>query len=136
MRLGNRQLRILDPPLFWRKVILLIVFSAAFIPLKAYKLEREFELYVLFLLLLHVYFVFILIYRVRWKVLAANRRSFILRLLAIAFFIAVLAKNRTGATLNEFLVFLAIALVIHVGLLFSLTLVAESPPQAETSPAE
>lgn len=131
MRVGTRRVVLLDPPLFWRKLLLLVVFSAAFVPLKYYELERELTLYIVFLLLLHVYFVLILIYRVRWKVLAADRRSFLLRLLAVALFIALLVVNSTGATLWEFVGFLAISLVIHTGLLLSLTMVVRGEPAVD-----
>lgn len=124
MQRAGRRVVLLDPPLFWRKLVLLVLFSALFLPLKYYELDRELQIYIALLLLLHVYFVFVLAYRVRWKVLAEHRRSFLLRLLAVALFIALLARASTGATMGEFVVFLLISLLIHTGLLLSLTVVA------------
>lgn len=119
----GRRLRILDPKLFWRKLVLLLVFSGLFLPLKYYHLDEAFLAYVGFLLLLHVYFVFILIWRVRWRVLFEHRRSFGLRVLAVALFTALLARQEAGASFQEFALFLAISLVIHTGILLSLTLI-------------
>jgi len=96
--MSPRHLRILDPRLFWRKLVLLLVFSALFLPLKYYELKQPMVAYVVFLLLLHVYFVFILIWRVRWRVLYEHRRSFLLRVLAVALFVylLVLASRRAA----------------------------------------
>jgi hypothetical protein len=125
---GTARLRILDPALFWRKLVLLLVFSLLFLPLKYYRLDRYLEAYILLLLLLHVYFVFVLVHRVRWRALAEHRRSFLLRLLAVGLFIALLARQSTGATFADFALFLGVSLVIHTGLLLSLTVVARADP--------
>lgn len=128
----NARLRILDPALFWRKLALLVVFSLLFLPLKYYRLDLYLEAYIVFLLLLHVYFVFVLIHRVRWKILAEHRRSFLLRLLAVGLFIALLARQGTGATFADFTLFLVVSLVIHTGLLLSLTVVVRAEPLPHT----
>lgn len=133
MRIGDWRLEILDPRLFWRKLVLLLVFSAAFIPLKAYNLQLPLNLYILFLLILHVYFVFVFAYRVRWRVLAADRRAFAVRLMAVALFVALLVANNVGATLGEFILFLVVSLVIHTGLLLSLTMVARRSAASPTA---
>lgn len=125
--------RLLDAPLFWRKLALLIIFSAAFIPLKAYDLEVPLQIYIGFLLVLHIYFVFILIYRVRWRALAEHRRSFLLRMLAVAFFVALLVRLQTGATFWDFVGFLLASLVVHTALLLSLTMVVGSPSTQPTA---
>lgn len=122
------RLRVLDPALFARKLVLLVLFSAAFVPLKYYRLDRWLEAYVAALLLLHVYFVFVLVHRVRWRVLAEDRRSFALRLLAVALFLALLLRLSTGATFAEFVLFLAVSLLVHTGLLLSLTLTTRPAP--------
>lgn len=132
----ERRLRILDPKLFVRKLVLLLVFSALFLPLKYYELDKFLEVYIAFLLVLHVYFVFVLIHRVRWKVLAEDRRSFLLRLVAVALFIALLARQSTGATFAEFVAFLAISLVIHTGLLLTLTVTFRPVVPAQAARAE
>lgn len=116
------QVRILDPRLFARKLALLVIFSAAFVPLKYYEWDTALTIYIVLLLLLHVYFVFVLIWRVQWRHLASHRRSFGLRILAVAFFIFLLTVLETGVTFAQFLVFLGASLVIHTVLLLSLTL--------------
>lgn len=123
--MAERHLRILDPRLFWRKLALLLLFSALFLPLKYYERRQEMVAYVIFLLLLHVYFVFILVWRVRWRILSEHRRSFLLRMLAVALFIylLVLASGSQGVTFAEFAAFLGVSLVIHTALLLSLTVV-------------
>lgn len=132
----HARLRILDAALFWRKLVLLVVFSLLFLPLKYYRLDRFLEGYIVLLLVLHVYFVFVLVFRVRWNILAEHRRSFLLRLLAVALFIALLARQSTGATFADFALFLAVSLVIHAGLLLSLAVVvrAETPTPAPSAP--
>lgn len=130
MDLAARRIRLLDASLFWRKLALLVVFSALFLPLKAYELEMPLRVYIGFLLVLHVYFVFVLIWRVRWDVLAEHKRSFSLRILAVALFIAILALNESGASFWEFALFLAVSLVVHTGLLLSLTVVIRPPTPA------
>lgn len=130
------RVRILDPQLFARKLTLLIIFSAAFVPLKYYELDTALTVYIVVLLLLHVYFVFVLIWRVRWRQLAAHRRSFALRVLAVAFFIFLLSVLETGVTFAEFLGFLAASLVIHTVLLLSLTLEVRPEPTAVATHAE
>jgi hypothetical protein len=127
VQLAGRRFELLDPGLFWRKMALLLVFSAAFLPLKALPWQMPLRVYIVFLILLHVYFVFVLVYRVRWRVLAEHRRSFILRLFAVAIFIALLAVNDAGATFAEFAVFLGISFVLHTALLLSLALVVVRP---------
>lgn len=123
MDVGSRRVQLLDPPLFWRKLVLLIVFSAAFIPLKYYELDQALTWYLVFLLLLHIYFLVVLVWRVRWRQLAEHRRSFGLRLTAVAFFIFLLAVLKTGVGFAAFMVFLAASMVIHTFLLLSLTVV-------------
>ena len=132
--MSPRHLRILDPRLFWRKLVLLLVFSALFLPLKYYELKQPMVAYVVFLLLLHVYFVFILIWRVRWRVLYEHRRSFLLRVLAVALFVylLVLSSRSQSVTFGEFAAFLGVSLLIHTALLLSLTMVWRP---IETAPA-
>jgi len=124
----NRRIRILDPKLFLRKLVLLLVFSALFLPLKYFELDKSLEAYIALLLLLHAYFVFVLVHRVRWRILAEDRRSFLLRVLAVGLFVALLARQATGATFAEFVAFLAVSLVIHTGLLLSLTVTFRAEP--------
>lgn len=134
MHVGAWRVRILDPRLFARKLIMLLVFSGAFVPLKYYELDTALTWYIVLLLLLHVYFVFVLIWRVRWRQLAEHRRSFALRLIAVAFFVFLLAILEAGVTFAEFLVFLAASLVIHTLLLLSLTVDARRAPVGDAAP--
>ena len=136
MRVGGVRVEILDPKLFARKLALLIVFSAAFVPLKYYELETATTWYVVFLLLLHVYFLVILVWRVRWRRLAGHRRSFLLRLTAVAFFVFLLTVLQAGVTFWEFMVFLGASVAIHTLLLLSLTVVVHraAPVAPETAP--
>lgn len=134
MHLGDWRIRILDPQLFVRKLVLLLVFSAAFVPLKYFEWDTALTWYIVLLLVLHVYFVFVLIWRVRWKELAEHKRSFALRIIAVAFFVFLLAILEAGVTFVEFLVFLAASLVIHVFLLLSLTVDAHRMPARDAAP--
>lgn len=113
--------RLLDPPLFWRKLIMLLVFFAGFLVLKAYKQEVGLFYYGIFLLLLHVYVLIVFLYRVRWKILAENRKPFAVRLAAIAVFILILTMIRFDVSFWQLLVVVAASLVVHIALLLSLT---------------
>jgi hypothetical protein len=139
MELGRWRIQILDPKLFIRKVVLLLVFTGGLVPLKYYKIDVALFWYVVVLLILHVYFLFILIWRVQWKQLAQHRRSFALRLVAVAFFIFLLSVLQTGVTFTEFMIFLGASLIVHTFLLLSLTLTATrlpTPGEPVPSPAE
>src|SRR5947208_260655 len=100
---------------------MLVVFFGAFIPLKIYK-EQLLLWYVVFLVALHVYILFVFLWRVRWRVLAADRKAFAVRLVAIAVFVALLMLVKAGATLSELALFVLVSGAIHVALLLSLTL--------------
>lgn len=125
---------LIDAPLFWRKLVMLIVFFGLFVPLKMYQQELL-EWYVIFLVALHVYVLFVFLYRVRWRILAENRRAFAVRLVAIAIFVALLTVIKAGITLGELVLFVALSGAVHVALLLSLTMrvepVREPVPQAD-----
>lgn len=113
---------------------MLIVFFGLFVPLKMYQQELL-EWYVIFLVALHVYVLFVFLYRVRWRILAENRRAFAVRLVAIAIFVALLTVIKAGITLGELVLFVALSGAVHVALLLSLTMrvepVREPVPQAD-----
>lgn len=123
MQVGTYRLALLDPSLFWRKVTMLGVFFGLFIPLKMYQ-ERLLYWYVVFLVLLHVYILFVFLYRVRWRVLAENRKAFAVRLVAIATFTILLTIIKVGVTLSELLLFVGLSGLVHLALLLSLTVKA------------
>lgn len=116
----GHQWRLLDPRLFWRKTTLLVVFFGLFIPIFQYRGTLA-TWYAVFLLALHVYILFVFLYRVRWRVFAQNRRPFIVRLVAIATFVALLMLIRVGTTLAELVLFVALSGLVHLALLLSLT---------------
>ena len=110
----------LDPRLFWRKVTLLVVFFGLFIPIYQYRTPLAIW-YTAFLLALHVYILFVFLYRVKWRVFAENRRPFAIRIVAIATFILLLMMIKVGSTLAEMVVFVLLSGAVHVALLLSLT---------------
>ena len=130
MQVGSYQVSLLDPRLFWRKVVMLVTFFGLFIPLKMYQSELL-DWYVVFLLALHVYILFVFLYRVQWRILAENRRAFAVRLIAIATFVILLTVIKVGVTLQELLVFVGLSGVVHLALLLSLTVKAR---HVETAP--
>ena len=123
VQVGSYRLTLLDPSLFWRKVTMLVVFFGLFIPLKMYQ-EQLLYWYVVFLVLLHVYILFVFLYRVRWRVLAENRKAFAVRLVAIATFTILLTVIKVGVTLSELLMFVGLSGLVHLALLLSLTVKA------------
>ncbi len=130
VQVASYRLTLLDPALFWRKVTMLVVFFGLFIPLKMYQ-EQLLYWYVVFLVLLHVYILFVFLYRVRWRVLAENRKAFAVRLVAIATFTVLLTVIKVGVTLSELLMFVGLSGLVHLALLLSLTVKAR---QLEASP--
>lgn len=130
VNMGGHRAILLDPALFWRKLTMLIVFFGLFIPLKMYR-EELLVWYVVFLVALHVYILFIFLYRVQWRVLAQNRRDFLVRLVAITVFVVLLTVIKAGATLQELLVFVALSGIVHVALLLSLTVHIERASPAQ-----
>jgi len=132
VQVGSYRLTLLDPSLFWRKVTMLVVFFGLFILLKMYQ-EELLYWYVIFLVALHVYILFVFLYRVRWRVLAENRKAFAVRLVAIATFTILLTVIKVGVTLSELLIFVGLSGLVHVALLLSLTVKArhsEATPMA------
>lgn len=132
MQVGTYRLTLLDPALFRRKVTMLVVFFGLFIPLKMYQ-EQLLYWYVVFLVLLHVYILFVFLYRVRWRVLAENRKAFAVRLVAIATFSVLLTVIKVGVTLSELLMFVGLSGLVHLALLLTLTVKArhlEATPMA------
>jgi hypothetical protein len=121
VQVGNYHLSLLDPRLFWRKVVMLVVFFGLFVPLKLYQ-ETLLYWYVVFLVALHVYILFVFLYRIHWKVLAENRKAFAVRLVAIAIFVLLLTMIEVGVTLKELLIFVALSGLVHLALLLSLTM--------------
>lgn len=121
VELAGYRFQLLDPPLFWRKLILLVVFFAGFVFLKAYERRVELLVYVIFLLALHVYILFVFLWRVRWRVFAENRRAFAIRLVAILVFVLLLTLIKFDVPAWEFFLAVALSLGIHVALLLSLT---------------
>lgn len=135
MDLYGYRFRLLDPPLFWRKLIMLLVFFAGFLVLKAYKQEVGLFYYGIFLLLLHVYVLIVFLYRVRWKILAENGKPFAVRIAAIAVFILILTMIRFDVSFWQLFVVVAASLVVHIALLLSLTVDAR-PIVAEPARTE
>jgi hypothetical protein len=124
VQVGSYRLSLLDPALFWRKVAMLVIFFGLFVPLKIYQ-QQLLDWYVVFLLALHVYILFVFLYRVRWKILAADRKAFAVRLVAIGTFVLLLTVIKVGVTLPELLAFVALSGIVHLALLLSLTVNAE-----------
>jgi len=120
VQVGRYDWSLLDPALFWRKLVMLVVFFGLFVPIYMYKSWLT-VWYAVFLLALHVYVLFVFLWRVKWRVLAENRKPFIVRLVAIATFVALLTFIRAGATLAELVTFVWLSGLVHVALLLSLT---------------
>lgn len=121
MRSVGLEWRLLDPRLFWRKILLLAVFFPPFMLLKVYKQDLALLYYNLFLLVLHLYILVVWLWRVRWRVLAENRRAFAVRLFALLVFVVILAILRFDRPFWELVAVVVLSIVIHVGILLSLT---------------
>jgi hypothetical protein len=112
---------LLDRRLFTRKLVLLVVFFAGFLVLKAYELQVGLFYYGLFLLALHVYILFVFLWRVQWRILAEDRRAFSVRLVAIAVFVLLLTLIKFDVGFWQLLLVVGASLAVHTALLLSLT---------------
>lgn len=124
---AGRQLRLLDPQLFWRKLVMLLLFFGLFVPLYQSKNELALYSYVIFLIALHVAVLGIFVWRVRWRVLAEDRRGFFVRVLALVIFVVLLALLRFDVPTWQFYLVVAASFAIHVAILASLTVVWRAP---------
>lgn len=127
MRFLGYEWRLLDPRLFWRKVLLLAVFFPPFMILKVYQQDLALLYYNLFLLVLHIYILIVWLWRVRWRVLAENRRAFLVRLFALLVFVVILAIIRFDRPFWELVAVIALSIAVHIGILLSLTVTVRSP---------
>lgn len=122
MQLPNQKhFTINRPRHFVAKLVALVVFSAAFIPLAELKSSTPFAAYLSFLIALHVFFLGVLFFDVR----ASNYKSkgsLFLRLLAITGLIGALMALGRSPIRADIVAFLGISFVLHVGLLSALHL--------------
>lgn len=121
---------LIDKKLFVRKLVMLLGFSAGIIPLLLYKNYFGAALYVILLLLLHLYFLVVYLWRVRWKELLNNKLGFVIRAAAILFFTYLLSLLRSGEEIASVIVFLCISVSIHIALLLLLMVRVERPSLA------
>ncbi len=133
MRLGTREVHLLDPPLFWRKLVLLLLFFPPFLLIWDYRKDLAFW-YALFLVFLHAYVLLVFLYRVRWRVLAENRKGFYVRVAALILMLGILSMFNFALKYWEVALVLGVAFVVHVGILLSLTVVVR-PVGSNEGPA-
>jgi hypothetical protein len=122
-----------QPQLFLRKLATLLGTTLVLVPLIHYKLLIPTMVYVIALLLLHVYIFYVYLTRIKWHVLRANRAGFVMRLLGIVLFSYMLTLlHYQGAT-----VFVLLSILAAVGLhaLILLLLMVTKAPAKPAQPS-
>ena len=103
--------------LFWRKLLTTFVATILLVPLMHFQQRLPMEIFVAGLILLHVFFFAMYMYRVDWRYLRRNKRSFWSRLVMIGFLVFLL----TLLTFDGSIVLVSLALIaaffIHAGIL-------------------
>lgn len=99
---------------FWIKIVLLVAFTLAYLPLATLKAEAPFGIYLAALFLIHGYFFIVLFSRVAWRQLAdrplvlAGRIALVV---ILSFALVALGRSPIRAELTSFLAF---SLAVHV----------------------
>ena len=119
-----RRLVLLNPPLYWRKLGLLVLTMAALVPLVVNKLQVPALLYVSALLLIHVWVLVLYAYRVQWR--SFTKVGLFTRLGSVLIFSYLLSKVRYSGG-SDLLLSIALAFILHVMILTVLMVKLEAP---------
>lgn len=117
-----------QPKLFLKKLVTLLGVTLVLVPLIHYKLLMPTIIYVVALLLLHIYIFYVYLTRINWRHLRANRLGFALRILGIVLFSYILTLlHYQGATT---IVMLNVVAAVTVHALILLLLMMSHRPSA------
>ena len=112
-------LRITKPARFFGKLIALIIFSVAFLPLAELKSSAPFAVYLALLIALHVFFFSVLFFDLRRRNYK-SKWSFMTRLVAVLVLSSALAALGRSPVRAEIGWFLVLSFVLHVSMLVAL----------------
>lgn len=120
--------KLISPELFIKKLALLCLATLLLVPLVYYKLEIPAMSYLVILIVIHLIFLFLYLFKVEWRSLTPNKITFILRLAAVIFFAYILAILKLVGEPLFVLLNLAVAFVVHALILFFLMIKLEKQP--------
>jgi len=109
-----------QPKLFIKKLGILLGVTIVLVPLIHYKAMLPLYGYVVLLLLLHVYILYIYLWRINWRLLRTHRLGFILRLLGIGLFGYILTLLKFQGATTIVLLNIAAAVAVHAFILLLL----------------
>jgi len=113
-------IKLFDSALFIKKVAVVFAATGILVPLVYYKLSVPAGLYLSALLGLHLVFLYTYFSKVPWTRLMQNRVGFGTRILAVFFFVYLLAVLRFQGSFGFVMANLAAGLAIHTSILFAL----------------
>lgn len=113
-------IKLLDSSLFLKKVTVVFAATGILVPLVYYKLYVPAGLYLSALLVLHLIFLYTYFTKVPWTRLMQNKVGFGTRVLAILFFVYLLAVLKFQGSFEFVMANLVAGLAIHTLILFSL----------------
>ncbi len=116
-----------DRTRFYHKLLLLLTATILLVPLLYYKMIIPSAIYLMTLLILHLFFVLIYFHHTPWKTWFIHPTELVGRLAAVAFFAILLASIKfTGAPIR--LIFAVITTtLIHAAILLALILKVKKP---------
>jgi hypothetical protein len=122
MKIFSYSLECTDQRLFKRKVAQLILATALFLPIVMIKHQLPAMIYVSALLALHLYILWVYIWRQQPVLKIRLTSEFVSRLLAVLFFAYWLTVVRFQGSLVSIMLSLLLALILHIGILLALML--------------
>lgn len=114
------RIKLSDPAVFFKKLLLLCLATLALVPLIYYKLSIPAFLYLAFLLVIHIAFLVLYLAKVDWRSLVSNKTSLILRLVGVLFFAFLLMVLKYVGDPIWVLFNIALAFTIHIFILLLL----------------
>jgi hypothetical protein len=111
-----------DRRVFIRKLVVLFTATILLAPLIVYKLMLPAYLYVGGLIGLHLVVFAVYLYRTPWRELWRDKAGFVLRLVAVVFFIYLLTLLHFEGDAAAVLIQIAVAFVLHAGIICGLHL--------------
>ena len=107
-----------NPDLFFKKVLTLFLATVLLVPLIQFKLLIPAMAYVGGLIILHLFFFYIYFSNVPWREISKDKKSLILRLVAVLFFIYLLTLLKFQGNSFVILFNISAAFFIHLLILF------------------
>jgi phosphatidylserine synthase len=120
MRLSRYDVSLMNRRLFFQKLASLLIAVALLFPLVYFRLRLPSLIYVIALLVLHLYVVYLYLHRVSWNELLRHRTALAGRVVAVLFFGYILTVLKFSGAPGVVLSNLSVATAAHVAILVAL----------------